>query len=333
MRRGLILFLLCGLLLSCSRGKTPEVVVYVSVDRVFSEPILRDFERKTGIRVRAVFDTEEAKGTGLMQRLLAEKDHPQADVYWANEPVRAEVLKQKGVAAPYRSPMARDIPPDFKDPEGYWTGFSARLRVFIVRRDLASPPRGLEDYLNPRFRGRAVIANPLFGTTAIHLAALFTVWGEEKARTFLEGLKKNGVVLAASNGESADLVASGRYDFALVDSDDVIARIREGRPVKLVYPDQGPQGLGVLVVPNAVVLIRGAPHPEAARRLMDYLLSPEVEEKLARAACAQIPLHPGVPGPKELRPLSELRLMRVDYAAVARKLLEIQPYLRRWTGL
>ena len=83
--------------------KTPTVVVYVSHDQVFSEPILKDFEKETGIKVRAVYDTEETKSTGTMNRLIAEKSNPQADVYWANEPVRAEVLRQQAIAAPYLS--------------------------------------------------------------------------------------------------------------------------------------------------------------------------------------------------------------------------------------
>ena len=81
--------------------QSPTVVVYVSHDQVFSEPILKDFEKETGIKVRAVYDTEETKSTGTMNRLIAEKDNPQADVYWANEPIRAEVLRQQGIAAPY----------------------------------------------------------------------------------------------------------------------------------------------------------------------------------------------------------------------------------------
>jgi len=59
----------------------PEVVVYVSHDQVFSEPILRDFEKDTGIRVRAVYDTEETRSAGAMNRLIAVKNNPQADVY------------------------------------------------------------------------------------------------------------------------------------------------------------------------------------------------------------------------------------------------------------
>src|SRR5215211_6792014 len=105
------------------------VTVYVSTDRVFSEPVLREYERRFGVTVRAVYDTEETKSTGLANRLIAEKDRPQADVFWSNEPVRTLVLKARGVLTPYRSPAAAGIPSELVDPEGYWTGFSARMRV------------------------------------------------------------------------------------------------------------------------------------------------------------------------------------------------------------
>src|SRR5438874_929045 len=61
----------------------------------------KDFERDTGVKVRAIYDTEETRSAGAMNRLIAEKNNPQADVYWANEPIRAEVLRQRGIAAPY----------------------------------------------------------------------------------------------------------------------------------------------------------------------------------------------------------------------------------------
>src|SRR5258708_18200491 len=120
----------------CSSPAGPQasktVVMYVSEDQVFSEPILKDFERETGIQVKPVFDTEEAKSTGVMNRLLAEKNNPQADVYWANEPVRADVLRQQGISTPYSPAAAMEIPEQFKDPQGHWTGFSARARLLVV---------------------------------------------------------------------------------------------------------------------------------------------------------------------------------------------------------
>src|SRR5262249_54031158 len=80
-----------------------EVTIYVSTDRVFSEPILKAYEQKAGVKVNAVYDTEETKSTGLANKLLAEKNNPQADVFWSNEPVRTLVLKSRDVLAPYKS--------------------------------------------------------------------------------------------------------------------------------------------------------------------------------------------------------------------------------------
>ena len=308
------------------------VTVYVSEDQVFAEPILKDFERDTGIQVRAVYDTEEAKGTGVMNRLIAEKNNPQADVYWANEPIRAEVLKQLGIAAPYHSPNAAEIPADFKDLQGHWTGFSARARVLIVHRRVQDRPDSILAYTDPRWKRKTVIANPLFGTTTTQMAALFQLWGDERAKQFMEDLKNNGAKLSTSNGESADLVAAGEFDFSLVDSDDAVNRMRQGKSVEMVCPDQGEEQIGCLILPNAIVFIQGAPHPENAKRLMDYLLSRETERKLAFAGCAQIPLHSGVEAPPDVPKIEQLKTMPIDYRAVAQKLRAIQPFLKQWAG-
>ena len=311
-----------------SGPELPTVVVYVSHDQVFSEPIVKDFERDTGVKVRAIYDTEETKSTGAMNRLISEKNNPQADVYWANEPVRAEVLRQQGIAAPYVSPNAHGIPASFKEPNGYWTGFAARARVLIVNKNIATKPDSVVAYADAWWRGKTVIANPLFGTTTTQIAALFVLWGDERGQAFMNTLKDNGTKLSPSNGDSADLVARGEFAFSLVDSDDVVSRVRQHLPIELVYPDQ--DGLGCFLVPNAVVLIAGAPHAELAKRLIDYLLSKETEAKLARSDAAQIPLHSGVEGPPELRPIDKIKTWNVNYAELAAKLQAIQPFLKRW---
>ncbi|NOZ87999.1 MAG: extracellular solute-binding protein [Deltaproteobacteria bacterium] len=313
--------------------KVSTVTVYVSEDQVFSEPILKDFEKDTGIKFRAVYDTEEAKSTGAMNRLIAEKDNPQADVYWANEPIRAEVLKQKGISESYFSPNARDIPARFKDPDGYWTGFSARARVLVVNNHVKDVPQSILAYTDPRWKGKSVITNPLFGTTTSHIAALFVLWGDKRAKAFMNAMKQNRTAISTNNGESADFVTAGQYDFSLVDSDDAVNRIRQGKSVKMVYPDQGENDTGCFIVPNATVLIKGGRHPKAARKLIDYLLSRETERKLAFADCAQIPLHPGVEIPSELKPIDKIKTMQINYADVAKKMVEIQPFLKTWMGL
>ena len=115
MRNNFILLLcliLPALIIPGCGKKAPsrEVVVYTSLDKVFSQPILEEFESKTGIKVLAVYDSEATKTTGLVNRLIAEKDAPRADVFWNSETGRTIVLKQKGVPAPYNSPSAADIP-------------------------------------------------------------------------------------------------------------------------------------------------------------------------------------------------------------------------------
>lgn len=317
------------------QGLDCDVVAYTSVDQVFSEPVFRAFEAQTGQHVCAVFDTEETKSTGVLNRLLAEAERPRADVFWSGDPMRPFVLIDRGLVAPYASPAAAGIPPGFRAPDGVWTGLAARARVLLVntkRLDDRDRPSSIRDLAAPRFRGDAAIANPLYGTTTVHVAALASVWGEEEARAFLDRMRENDVHIASSNGEVRRLVASGEVVVGLTDTDDAHEAVADGAPVEIVYPDQEAGGLGTLVMPTSAVLIRGGPHPEVARRLIDHLLSPDVEAQLARSG-AHMPLHPGVETPSEVRAVEAIQAMPVDYAAVAKTLEQIQPWLRRWVGL
>ncbi len=314
-------------------GEGPVVVVYTSVDQVFSEPVLRRFEEKTGVRVRGVYDTEETKSTGVLNRLIAEAGNPQADVFWSGDPVRPFLLADRGLVEPYVSPQAQAIPAGFKATDGTWTGFAARARVLLVNRQrlgTRAMPRSVRDLADPQWRGEATIANPVFGTTTMHVAAWFNAWGEEKTKTFLAALKENQVRIASSNGEVKRLVAAGEVTIGLTDTDDAFVALQSGAPVEVVYPDQ--DSMGTLVMPTVVVRIRGGPNPEPARRLIDFLLSAEVETTLAESA-AHMPLRPDARHPEHIRAAAELRSMQVDYADVARHMEEIQPWLPAWTGL
>src|SRR5882762_608636 len=74
-----------------------QVVVYTSQDQVYVEPILKEFEQQTGFKVRAVHDSEAVKTVGLVNRLLAEKNHPQCDLFWNNEELRTRQLAAQGI--------------------------------------------------------------------------------------------------------------------------------------------------------------------------------------------------------------------------------------------
>jgi iron(III) transport system substrate-binding protein len=307
--------------------------VYTSVDQVFSEPVFRAFEAASGIRVRAVFDTEETKSTGVLNRLIAESANPQADVFWSGDPVRPFLLIKRGLVEPYLSPQAQGLPDGLRAPDGSWTGVAARARVLLVNRKLLPAdrwPRSIRDLVDTRWKGKGAIANPLFGTTTMHVAALFTLWGEPAARAFLDALKANEVRIASSNGEVKRLVVAGEVAFGLTDTDDANEAGKEGADVGVVFPDA--DALGTLVIPTAVVLMARAPHADAGRRLVDYLLSREAEQRMAESA-AHMPLRASVATPSGVRRITEIRAMEVDYARVAQEMERIQPWLRQWAGL
>lgn len=295
-----------------------EVIVYTSVDQIFSEPILEEYEKISGIKVKAVYDVEAAKTTGLVNRLIAEKRRPKCDVFWNNEIGRTIVLKEKGVLTPYRSSSAVDIPPQFIDKENYWTGFAARARVLVYNTNMLSAndlPRSIFDLTREKWHGKVAMAYPLFGTTGTHVAAMYDVLGGEKTESFLSALAANDVVIVDGNSVVRDLVVEGRLPIGFTDTDDVNVAIQSGKPVKMIYPDKG--GIGTLLIPNTVVLIKNAPHPEEGKKLIDYLLSKEVESKLSFSESANMPLRDGVKTPAHVPAYSSITAMDVDFYKVA----------------
>ncbi len=325
----------------CSDSDHPSdsdnvVVVYSSVDEEFARPLADQFEKETGIEVKLVSDTEKAKSSGLLNRLLEERERPQCDVFLSEDPVRSAVLKKKGLSTPYQSPAAKGLRPEFSDPDHHWTGMSARVRVLLV--NMKHPlfktepfPTSVYDLADPRYKGKACIGNPLFGTTTLHCLAIFHHLGEEKAKELFENMLKNEVHLVASDGDVQDRVEKGDFAFGLTDNDDGMAAVREsrGKKMKMVFPDE--KGLGLLA-PDAPVLIKNGPHPENGKKFIDFMLRPETEVELAKIP-SQIPLRLDLQPSKEYPypPFERLRGMKVDYNELADlhdKL--VQGYLKEW---
>lgn len=280
----IIVATVCLTTTGCHKPSSPEVVVYTSVDQVFSEPIFQRFEQETGIRVKAAYDVESAKTVGLEKRLLAEKANPQADVFWNSEHLRTLRLAAAGVFTPHRSTAVQAIPENFRDPAGYWTAQGIRLRVLIVNNDLVAPherPRRLDDLLDPRWQGKVAMAKPYFGTTSTHFAALYARKGVADYTRFVQGLRDNRVTLLAGNSNVRDAVVRGESAIGLTDTDDVDAALQRGDNVTLIYPDQDQDGAYALLY--TVGLVAGGPHPDTGKKLVDYLLSPAVARQLLDA--------------------------------------------------
>ena len=308
--------LLClGLLMlaGCYRNERTanEVVVYCSVDEPYASKIFADFEQQTGIHVVPQYDIESSKSVGLAGKLTAEKDHPRADVWWCSEAFLSVRLAKEGVLAAYDPPGAVDVPAQFRDAAGhFWTGCALRARVLAV----GSPPppfevKGLMDLADPRLKNRIAISRPTAGATGAHLAALYSTWGQDKTRDYLRKLRGNGIQLLGGNAEVAVQVGNGVYTLGLTDNDDVTDTAANGGKIIAVVPDQGPDGEGTLAMPTTVAMINGVHHQENAKKLIDYLVSKKVEQRLIDLNFARWSVRGG--------PGLELKAMKVDYAKAA----------------
>lgn len=245
--------------------------------------------------------------------------------------MRAAILKKKGITEVYRSFNAKGLSPLFSDVDGHWTGFSACARIILYNKKAfakGKEPKSVMDLTNPKYKGKGCVANPFFGTTSMHAAALFEVLGEKKVKEFFNNLTKNKVRMVFSNGEVKRLVSAGDLAFGVTDTDDANEAIKDGKPVGVIYPDA--TGMGSLIIPNAVVLIKKASHPKTACKFIDYLLTAETEEALALSA-AQMPVRAGVATPKNVKRIDQIHLMKVDYSKLADQLDKLfRGFLKKW---
>ena len=294
------------------------LVVYCAHDRVYSESILERFTEETGIAVSPRFDTEATKSLGLVELIAREASSPRCDVFWNNEILGTMDLARRGLLEPYRGPGHARIPAQYRDPAGLWTGFAARMRVWIVNVDKVAPTR---EGVRAALRGdlsRVCIARPLFGTTLTHYCVLSDLWGMDALRRWHRDWRERRAREVPGNSTVKDLVADGALDLGLTDTDDFFLARDAGRPVAMVpfrASDLGGEernGAGglrrVILIPNTVAIVKGTGRLEDAKRLVDWLLSGGTELALARSRARQIPLGKVDPGelPPEVAELAAL---------------------------
>jgi len=314
----LVVLVTSCLFVSCRRDpKQEQVVLYCSADQAVAEPIVAEFQRRTGIAVLARYDTEASKTVGLVQRLRAEADSPAADVFWSSEVFHTIRLANEGVLAECDE---LPVPADWSDTligsDRRWVGFALRARVIAYSTERVGQeqaPKSLEELLDPKWKGRLVMADPQFGTTGGDVASWFAHYGRQRAEEILQGLKDNEVRLVDGNSTAVRMVATGQADVCMTDTDDVHAARRNGWPIAMNPLDQG--GDGVLVIPNTVAMIKGGPNPGAARRLMEFLLSKDVERMLVKSDSHNAPVHSDLAA--EFSEYSIAHPLEISYAKMA----------------
>lgn len=305
----------------CLAKSENEVVVYAALDREFSQPILKSFERvNENTTVSTVFDVEASKTVGLVKRIEAEKDRPRCDVFWNNELLHTIRLAKQGLLQPRKWDIPSNWPTAMKADDGSWVAVAARARVILVNKELLPDPTqypsSVLELADSRWKDKAGVALPLFGTTASHFTILNDKLGPEKAEKWYRDVAQNATVLSG-NKQVALAVAAGQLQWGLTDTDDAIIEIDRGAPVVMIFPDQASSQMGTLLLPTSVAVIRNAPHPVAAGKLADLLVSENVEGRLAIADSAQIPVRPNSKSQSRLPIPSTIRWADVDYVSAS----------------
>lgn len=310
----LVLSMLLPVLSSCD-SKKEQVVIYTSVDQLYSEKIFKAYEKETGVKVKAVYDAEATKTVGLVNRLISEKNKPQADLFWNGEILQTIRLKENGVLESVEIKNASSLPKAFVDKDNQWFAFGGRARCLIYNKTLISYedcPKTLNEFLtNPNVE-KSGLAYPMFGTTSTHAAVLYAHWGAKEAKEYYTGLKNAKVQILDGNGTVKDYVSQKKIYYGLTDTDDALLEIAKNKDLDIIFLDQEEGGIGTLVIPNSVAKIKGGPNPTQGDKFIEYILSAKSEQILVDDEWIQIPVHPEVDA-AEIVEKANIHIMDADF--------------------
>lgn len=305
------LFILSG----CGRTGSPEgeLVVYNARNETFVKPLLDRFEKETGIQVRILSGREE-----LVNQIIEEQNNVRADVFISNDAGAMDFLRREGLLAVNGSALLESIGGQFRAPDGSWVGLSARSRVLIYNKDLISEeemPQTLQELADPAWAGRFMITRGGNSSMVTHVAALRLVWGDDATREWLSAVKDNAGAIVGGHTDIRQAVGAGEFEFGLVNNYYYHLQLEEttGSNVGAVYPDQGPDDMGVFVNVAGLALINGAPNEENARRFIDWMLEEEQQAEFSYYS-KETPLNSEVRTVEEARRIDQYKVMDLDLA-------------------
>ncbi len=296
LRRGaLIIALISGLGADVDGARAAEeLVVYSGRKEVAVKPIVVAFQKKIGIPVKFKTGTT----TGLAHALIQEKARPRADVFIATEVGVMEIIAKNGVLDKYVSPEAKGLEPGTSDRKGLWTGISSRARVLLYNKNLVAEkdvPRSVFPLTDAKWKGKIAIAGTQERTTLSWVSSLMVAKGADFTKQYLKQLYANGLKILPDNADVWQGVGRGEFAIGLTNSPNYFLARKAGYPVGVVYPDQKDGEVGTLLNLNAIALVKGAQHPGAAKRFIDFVLSAAGQRILIDGAY-EIPLRPDITG-------------------------------------
>ena len=286
-------------------GADDKLVVYSGREEELVEPLFERFEEETGIDVEVRYgDSAELAAT-----IAEEGDNSPADVFFAQDPGSLGAVEREGALATLPQETLDRVPARFRDPDGHWVGTSGRSRVIAYNTEALSEadvPDSVFALTDPKWKGKIGIA-PTNASFQAFVSAMLLELGEERTRTWLEGLKANEPKLYEKNTPVVEAVGSGEIELGLVNH-YYLYLVKEENPEAAVanhfLTGEDP---GALVSVAGAAILETADHADAAQQFVEFLLSePSQRFYVDEAEEAEYPVVPGIEPKAGLPPLDSL---------------------------
>ncbi|MDQ0252930.1 iron(III) transport system substrate-binding protein [Evansella vedderi] len=313
----LIYVLLAAFLVACGSSGTGsssgKVTVYVGFQEDHAVAAMEQFTEDTGIEV----DMIRMSAGEILAKVRAEKDNPQADIWYGGPADTFVQAVEEGLLQSYHSPEAEKIDPRFKDEDGYWTGIYVGALGFASNKDFLDQhgleaPTKWEDLLHPAFENEIVMAHP--GSSGTAYTILYTVLkvfgGEDAGFDYLHKLHPQVQQYTTSGSAPGRMVGMGEAAVGLLFAHDIIKYQEEGfDSLILTIPEDG-TGYET----GAVAIIDGAPQSELAQKFIDWSLGTSAQEVGQRTGSYQNLTNPDAKEPEKAVRLEDINTIEYDPA-------------------
>ena len=261
------------------RADSNVIKYYTDNDESELDPFAKAISRGTGMRLEPLrLSSGEA-----WARVEAEAPRIGADMHFGWPLSFALMANEKGLLMQYKSPAWRAVPDQYKDPDGYWYGWSYWFACIGVNTKLLKekgydPPRSWNDLLDPKWKGEIVMPNPgTSGTAYLTVSTVMQLFGEDEGWQYLEKLNANVAQYTKSGSAPGQLVAQGEYMVGITWDQAVEKRKDEGYPIEMIIPEEG---TGYVL--DIAVIYKNAENPEGAKKFIDYIGSREFQQEVAK---------------------------------------------------
>ena len=306
--------MLLGLVAGCSSSTNEQAVdvteltIYSGRSEEFIAPFFADWEASTGIKLNVRYgDSAE-----LSAQILEEGSNSPADLFLSQDAGSLGAISQAGLFTPLPSDVAADIPAEYVAANREWVGITGRARVFAYAPDrVKTLPVSITELTKPIYKNQIGIA-PTNASFQAFLTALIENEGTAFAKTWLEGLKTNGVKIYLKNSAIVEAIDKGEISIGLVNH-YYIWEVSEalGRPINVKNGFFTPGDLGNLINVSGAGILQTSAKQKAAQDLINYLTSAPAQQKFV-SDTHEYSLLDGAMPPAQLPALDKIGAPSID---------------------